>query len=168
MGKIFDLTEKQSELAARLMWADEPAEIEAIEAEIANLQGDAEGLIKWLTGVYVELDAVATARKERAQALAKQAKTAENAADRLRKTILDTALKFDLKKIETDLMNWTVSPGRESLFIDEGTDFIQWPGEFVETVVSTKVDKPAALKFVQAGHELPGAHIIRKPYLIGK
>lgn len=165
---IYDLTAKQNELAAKLMWADEPDEIEALEREIASLNYEATDFIKWLSSVYAELDAVATARKERAQALAKQAKTAENAAERLRKKILETALTFDIKKIETDLITWSVSPGRESLFIDEGTDFITWPSDLIETVVSTKVDKKGALKFIQEGHELPGAHIVKNPYLIGR
>lgn len=165
---IYDLTTKQNELAARLMWADEPDEIEALEREIASLNYEATDFIKWLSSVYAELNAVATSRKERAQALAKQAKTAENAAERLRKKILETALTFGIKKIETDLINWSVSPGRESCFIDAGADFISWPTELVTIKTETVPDKKGALKYMQDGHELPGAHIVKNPYLIGK
>jgi seryl-tRNA synthetase len=168
MSKIFDLTNKQSELAARLLWADEPEEIEALSAEIDALQGSAEDIIKWLSNIYVEATATASARKERAQALAKQAKTAENAAARLKEKILSTMLAFDIKKIETPLINFRTDAGRESIFINPDVDYSTWPDFLIKTKTITEPDKAEAKKFILDGHELPGAFIVKKPFLVGK
>jgi len=170
MGKIFDLTEKQSELAARLMWADEPEEIAKIEKEISALNYSKEDYIAWLSDVYVELVGVAEARKKRADAMDKQAKVAANAAKRQKDRILEAFKQLNIKNVETKYINWTLSKGKEVPFIDENVDFLQWPDFLVETVVTTETipDKKGALKFMQEGHVLPGAYIVRNPYLIGK
>lgn len=168
MGKIFDLTEKQNALASRLMWEEDPKEIAKLMAEINEIKGNAGGLIKWLSSVYVELQATAGARKERAQAMAKQAKTAENAADLLKEKILSTMLTFDIKKIETPLINFRKDDGRESIFINPDVDFSKWPEFLIKTKTTIEPDRAEAKKFILDGHELPGAFIVKKPFLVGK
>jgi Siphovirus Gp157 len=130
------------------------------------LQGSAEDIIKWLSNIYVEADATAKARKERAKAMAEQAKTAENATARLKDKILSTMLTFDIKKIETPLINFRISDGRESIFINPDADFSQWPDFLVKTKIEP--DKTEAKKFILDGNELSGAFIVKKPFLVGK
>lgn len=165
--KIFELNAKQEELADRLLTACSEDEVAEIEKEIASLGYDASRMINFLSGIYIELDAIAWSREERAKSLMQQAKTARNKSNYIKDTILQLLVRFDIKKCETDFCNIRLDAGRESV-----PDYVY--GEIPEinayfTKTETyKLDKEKLKADLKQGINTAYAELVKKPFVVIK
>jgi len=168
MAKIYDLTVEQQDLIDQLFWLDsededDVTEILRLERNLSKIRESAENTVEFLAGIYLELRAIADARKEATRKAAKRQKTAENAEQRLKDKLLEIMQIFDIKKVSGDLCDVRTQYGPAALVVDDELDPRVLPLEFVDIIPQHYKMKNKEIKeFLKDGGELEGCHLVQK------
>lgn len=179
MPTLYELSQQQQELLDKLYWLDSGDDEAAdINADIEKIYGSVEYKLRFLSTVLLEAKALTDARKDAVKRAQARLKTSENAEERLVEFIKLQMEIFDIKKIQGDHCNITWVAGRESvqlegsdkksIYYEAGYDCLKLPDDCFEAVT---VMKPIAAKIkehLEAGEDIAGASIVKKPYLLVK
>ena len=105
----------------------------------------------------LNFDGMAAAAKAEKERLAALQKFYENTAKALRKRITDAMTAFDMPKVETPTMRLSM---RRTTAVGDDYDISLIPMKYKVTKIEEKPDKAAIKAAIQAGENVPGAHLV--------
>lgn len=124
------------------------------------------------TALHIKnLDAKAEAIKKEKQKLEQRQKSTENKAERLRKYLIESMQKMNLKKVETARAVITTRNNAESVYISDEKQATNWAIEHDDSLLSyqkPKISKTAVKNAIKAGKEIPYAQLVRTQSVIIK
>lgn len=149
---------------ARLM--DSDMEPDMIADTLEGIEGEFTDKVSQLLAVCKNLSALSDALSNEAKSLSSRAKTADNQISSIKEYIANSLTVMNKKKVVAGIHQVSARAPSKSVYI---TDVGSIPPEFVEYETTIKPDKLAIKKLLDAGQEVPGAHIrLGKPSLIIK
>lgn len=117
------------------------------------------------------LDAKAEAIKKEKQKLEQRQKSTENKAERLRKYLIESMQKMNLKKVETARVVVTTRNNAESVAITEESLFKEWAMEHDDSLLNYQkptISKTAVKNAIKDGQAIPYAQLVRTQSVIIK
>lgn len=140
--------------ALRMAWFDT---LTGIEAEFDD---KAENIACYIKSLSAEVKAM----KAEEDALKRRRKAMEKSVERLKGYLLGSMLAIGRSKIDTPRAHLSVRNNAESIVIDDTVGFIGWAEENAVELLkyaAPEIRKTDAKKLLQAGEELPFAHLTR-------
>lgn len=117
------------------------------------------------------LDAKAEAIKKEKQKLEQRQKSTENKAERLRKYLIESMQKMNLKKVETARAVITTRNNAESVTVSEENMLIDWAMKNNNSLLNypkPKISKTAVKNAIKNGQAIPYAQVVRTQSVIIK
>lgn len=136
----------------------------AIEAEFDE---KAENIACYIKNMSAEVKAM----KEEEAALRRRRQAFEKSVERLKGYLLGSMNAIGRSKIDTPRARLSVRNNAESIVIDDAAGFIGWAEENAVELLkyaAPEIRKADAKKLLQAGEELPFAHLMRTQSLMIK
>ncbi|MGM9535035.1 MAG: siphovirus Gp157 family protein [Intestinibacter sp.] len=126
--------------------------VEANKIIAQEIQNKSNGFVYMFRNIDSQIDAI-DGEIKRLQELKKQK---QNKYEYLKKSLKDNMEALGVKKLETDLGNFTVRNNPGSLVIDNETII---PDEYKEVVQTVKIDKKAIKECIKQGNAIEGCHV---------
>lgn len=126
--------------------------VEANKIIAQEIQNKSEGFVYIFRNIDSQIESIDVEIK-RLQELKKQKK---NKYENLKKMLKDNMEVLGVKKMETNLGNFTVRNNQGSLIVDDETLV---PASYKEEVVTVKIDKNAIKNAIKEGLEIEGCHV---------
>lgn len=167
MATITELKEDQQKIVDELFFLDpndeqDKEQIELLYAKLSALGGGVRRKIEFLSGILLEVELNESARKELLTKAQRRFKTAENAAERIRKIIKETMIEFGINKVSSDYSDIRIQDGREIVFIPEGYNLSKLPEYYVTYTPESYMPKKRELtKALKEGVEIEGLELVR-------
>ena len=138
--------------------------LEGMELEIED---KAENVALYIKGTLAEVEAI-KAERDRLDA---RMKARKNAAERLKKYLLDNMVKASRNKIETAKTVISVRSNAESVSVADEGSFIEWAQKHHDDYLRYKtpeINKTAVKKALQSVEEIPCCELVRTQSVIIK
>lgn len=129
-----------------------------IKDTLEGLEGEIEKKLDDYGVVVNELSADVAKIDQELQRLTAQKKTLINSIEYLKRTVKETLIRLDKRKVSGDRFTWTIAKngGKVPVVYDDSFDVMALPPEL--QIWEVKPDKEAIRKELDAGNEVPGAH----------
>jgi hypothetical protein len=166
MPTIYDLSIIQQEIIDMFFWEDSEEEITQLQAQIDRIAGTVERKIKFLTGILIETESIAEARKEAVINAQRRLKTAENAHERIKQFILDAMVQFDIKRVDGELCGVTHYLSAGSVVFEDRFNYQSLPAECLKLIPEhIEPIKSEVKKLLLEGEKIPGVMVVKKEVL---
>lgn len=167
MATIFDLTEQQTEILSLLYWLDEDAEDyeeqkQRLESKLASIKGNAENKVDFLSGIYLETRAMLEQRTEARKLAQRREKSAANAEDRIKQTIMSLMTTFELSKVEGRLCNVSRYQSDGKIIFNSNFSVDLLPDSMKKYIPASIDPLPTEIKkAIKSGEYVPGCELIK-------
>lgn len=153
---LFDLAGEARALRERLidLELDEQTVLDTLEGETGELTARSANIV----AVALEIEAQAAAIREAEQRMAQRRKALDNRAERLRAYVRDALQVAGISRVECPWFVATVQQNPPSVVIDSEE---QLPALYLRERTTVEADKAAIKAALQAGHDVPGARLVR-------
>lgn len=153
MSKLYELTGQIRELNDL---ADDPELVEAVQDTLEGLEGMFSSKVEGIAHILRERELQVEAITKEIDRLTARKKTLENFRSSLTDYLRINMLASNIPRVECALFTVKIVAGRDVAVIDNDDEI---PDDYVSVSIEARPMRKEILKALQAGEELPGAHI---------
>jgi len=157
MSRLYEITGQFKELAALADTADEDLSV-AIRDTMQAIEAEFNDKALAVSHVVLNLDADVLAIEDEIKRLSERKRMVTNRQKQITEYLRENMEAANISKISCPLFTITLAKGREVAVVDDD-DLL--PDEMVRVTTDVAADKPAILKALKLGIDVPGARIER-------
>ena len=167
MSTIYELKHEQELALEELQWCEDDEQIHAV---LDRINGDVKRKVNFVSSLLIEAigqtELAKQAKKLAIERHDKQVKRKEKIEQKLEDYIVNAMFNFDIKKMECDLCNVTISMSPGKVVLGEGFDSSRIPADCIEVIpAQVKTLLTPLAKHLRSGEVIDGAVLVKEPCL---